>query len=315
MDVTSQNSNDAPDESSKRKIGQRIPENVSLSHGRSRQVFVGVLVTSLLVMTSLLLTLLLLPHSVTPVGSTIPIGKPIGPLVGTPVLAQTEGNGLETTLSITPGPYFLSELLSVDITLTNTSKHSIQLEGGAAINTCNGAFNVMVTGGQEPHYDVPVTPITMSCPPSTGALDAKKSLSAHGYIAITRSGKATVAMDARASILTLNSDGTVNYQGSRPLAERWPTIAIQVAPQVPSNRFLSLQVQGNTVIVNAPDSVRPSLVYYYTVSCIHGDGTNAGWDTLKVNILHEPYCDDAIRHWDYAVGASGYAVAAVSMNS
>ena len=311
MAFTSHNSNGAFDESSKHKFVQRTAENVPRTQGGSWRLFVSVVVVSLLVMTSLLL----LPHNSTTSGSTIPTGKPIGPLVGTPVLAQTEGNGLETTLSITPSPYFLSELLSVDITLTNHSKHSIVLEGGAALNTCNGAFSVMVMGGQEPHYDVPVTPISMRCPAGMGTLATKESLSVHGYIAITRSGKATVAMDARASTLTLNTDGTVSSQGSSPLAERWPTIAIQVTPWVPSNRLLSLQTQGNTVIVNAPDSVRPHLVYYYTVNCLHGSGTNDGWDSLKVNVLHEPYCDDAMRHWSYAVSASGYAVAALSMDS
>ena len=189
MAFTSHNSKDAFDDPLEHRALPSVSENVPHQRGGSWKLFVSVVVVTLLVMASLLL----LPHNSTTSGSTIPTGKPIGPLVGTPVLAQTEGNGLETTLSITPGPYFLSELLSVDITLTNSSKHSIQLEGGPAINTCNGAFSVMVTGGQEPHYDVPVTPITMSCPPGTGALDAKKSLSAHGYIAITKSGKATVA--------------------------------------------------------------------------------------------------------------------------
>ena len=311
MAFTSHNSKDAFDDSPEHRILQPASENVLRQRKGSWRLFVSVVVVSLLVMTSLLL----LPHNSTTSGSTIPTGKPIGPLVGTPVLAHTEVSGLETALSITPGPYFLSELLSVDITLTNHSKHSIMLEGGAALNTCNGAFSVMVTGGQEPHYDVPVTPILMSCPAGMYTLATKESLSVHGYIAITRSGAATVAMNASASTLTLNTDGTVSSQGSSPLAERWPTIAIQVTPWVPSNRLLSLQTQGNTVIVNAPDSVRPHLVYYYTVNCLHGIGTSDGWGPLKVNVLHEPYCDDAIRHWSYAVSTSGYAVAALSMDA
>lgn len=303
MAFTSHNSKDAFDDPS--------PLNASRYQRGNWKLFVSVVVVSLLIMASLLL----LPHYSTPIGSTIPTGKPIEALGRTPVLAHTEGNGLETTLSIPPGPYFLSELLSVDITLTNSSRHSIMLEGGPSINTCTGAFSAMVTGGQEPHYDIPVTPITMSCPPGMSTLAVKESLSAHGYIAITRSGAATVAMDARASTLALNSDGTVSNQGSRPLAEHWPTIAIKVVPQIPSDRLLSLQTQGNTVIVNAPESVRPHLVYYYTVNCLHGSGTNVDWEPLKAKALQEPYCDDPIRHWDYAVGASGYPIVAVSMTS
>ena len=296
---------------SKGAFNDPLEHNALGYRGGNWKLFVSVVAVSLLVMTSLLF----LPHYSTPIGSTIPTGKPIGALGHAPVFAHTESNGLETTLSIPPGPYFLSELLSVDITLTNSSQHSIMLEGGPAINTCMGAFSAMVTGGQEPHYDIPVTPITMSCPPGMSTLAMKESLSAHGYIAITRSGAATVAMDARASTLTLNSDGTVSNQGSRPLAEHWPSIAIKVTPQIPSDRLLTLQTQGNTVIVNAPDSVRPHLVYYYTVSCLHGSGTNGDWTSLKAKTLQEPYCDDPIRHWDYAVSASGYPVVAVSMNS
>jgi hypothetical protein len=108
-------------------------------------------------------------------------------------------------------------------------------------------------------------------------------------------------------------NGIVTTQGNSPLAESWPTIAIVVASQIPSDRLLSLQAQGNNVIVSAPDIVRPYLVYFYTVNCLHGSGTNDGWDSLKTTILQEPSCDDPIRHWIYAVSAPGYAIAAISM--
>jgi hypothetical protein len=120
-------------------------------------------------------------------------------------------------------------------------------------------------------------------------------------------------IEARVFTIPQNQNGTVNTQESSALNEPWPNIAITVAPQIPSDRLLSLQALGNAVIVNAPDIVRPHLVYFYTVSCLHGSGTNDGWDPLKTTILQEPYCDDLIRHWVYAVSAPGYAVAAISM--
>src|SRR2546430_9151504 len=72
-------------------------------------------------------------------------------------------------------------------------------------------------------------------------------------------------IEARVFTITQNQNGTVNTQESSPLNEPLPTIAITVAPQIPSDRLLSLQAQGNTVIVNAPDIVRPHLVYFYIV--------------------------------------------------
>ncbi len=309
MVFPSHKSNDAPDDPPKHRVSQPTPGKAPYHRRRRWNTFASVLVISLLVITSLLL----FRHYSTAIVSSIPTGKPIGMPISTPILADTEVNGLKTTLSITPGPYFLSELLSVDITLTNHSQHNIMLGGAPAINTCNGAFNVTITGGQEPHYDLPGNNFMMSCPPGMSRLDIKKSLSTHGYIPLTRSGAVTMTIEARVFTITQNQNGTVNAQGSSPLDEHWPTIAIPVAPQIPSDRLLSLQAQGNNVIVNAPDIIRPHLVYFYTVNCSHGSGTNDGWDPLKVAILQEPYCDDPIRHWIYAVSTPGYAIAAISM--
>ncbi len=48
--------------------------------------------------------------------------------------------GLEATLRVVPGPYFLSELLPVDITLTNHSHTTYQLEGFPVANPCDQAL-------------------------------------------------------------------------------------------------------------------------------------------------------------------------------
>ncbi len=312
MVFPSHTSKDTSDDPPEHKVSQSTPGKAARHSGRRWKTFASVLVVSLLVIASLLL----FRHSSPALVNTIPTGKPIGAPVRTLLRAQTEVNGLETMLSITPGPYFLSELLSVDITLTNHSQHSLMLQGDAsALNTCTGAFIVTMTKGQEPHYDVPGKNIMMSCAPGMSTLDMKKSFSAHGYIPLTRSGTVTMTIQAKVFTITQNQNGTVNPQGSSPLDERWSSGAITVAPQIPSDRLLSLQAQGNTVRVNAPDIVRPHLVYFYTVNCVHGSGTNGGWNPLKATLLQEPYCDDPIRHWTYVVSAPGYAVTAISMDS
>ena len=86
----------------------------------------------------------------------IPIGNPAGTPVGT-VSSSSQSDGLEIKLSITAGPYFLSELLAIDITLTNHRQQDITLAGRTSVNTCDGAFDAVLLGGGEPYYAFPDT--------------------------------------------------------------------------------------------------------------------------------------------------------------
>jgi hypothetical protein len=296
-------SNDPPEQS----MLQPAPAKAT-RHTLRRQTVAGVLAVSLLVMASLLL----FRHFYPALMGNIPIGKPIGAPVSPPVTVHSEVHGVAITLGMTPGPYFLSELVSVTLTLTNHSQHRVMLGGPPAINTCNGAFNVTMTGGHEPHYDLPGRNFMMSCPPGISTLDRNQSLNVQGYLPLTRSGTVTVTIETRVFTIPQNQHGTINTQGPGQVDD-WSAIALTVAAQIPSDRLLSLQAQGNTVKVNVSASMRPHLVYFYTVTCMHGSGTNDGWEPLKATILPEPYCDDPLRHWTYAVSAPGYAIAALSM--
>src|SRR5205823_3590814 len=101
MSFTTNKSKDASDDPPEHRASQPTPGKAVRRRGRRWNTFASVLVVSLLVITSLLL----FRHYSTTIVSTIPTGKPIGAPVSTPVLAHTGVNGLETTLSITPGPY------------------------------------------------------------------------------------------------------------------------------------------------------------------------------------------------------------------
>jgi hypothetical protein len=272
----------------------------------------SVVVVSLLVISALLFFQYFTSTSV----SNIPTGKPVGGPVswGPLMFADTESNGLETMLRISLGPYFLSELLPVSITVTNHSQQNIMLGGGQAINTCDGAFGVSMSGGHEPHYDLPMGNFMMSCPPGMTTLDINKSLSVSGYVPLTSSGVGAVTLMGNAYALVPQQGNTVNAPESQPLKEHWPSIAINVAAQIPSDRLISLNALGNSVLVNAPDNARSQLVYYFTVNCAHGSGTTDAWFTLKGTSLGEPSCDDIFRHWIYSVSAPGYAIASISMN-
>src|SRR5437870_13793548 len=110
MAFTTNKSKDASDDPPEHIVSQPTPGKAVRRRGRRWNTFASVLVVSLLVITSLLL----FRHYSTAVVSNIPTGKPIGARVSKPVLAHSEVSGLETTLSISPGPYFLRLLLYVD---------------------------------------------------------------------------------------------------------------------------------------------------------------------------------------------------------
>ena len=136
-------------------------------------------------------------------GGNIPTGAPVGPIKA-PVTVRSEAGGLEASLQVTSGPYFLSELLAATVTLTNHSNKSVLLEGSdASLNFCNGAFSIAATGGSEPHYNFSLDEmVSMDCPPSQTKLDPGKSLMIHGYVPLTKSGHVILTPDARFFIVT-----------------------------------------------------------------------------------------------------------------
>ncbi|HEU5227671.1 MAG TPA: hypothetical protein VFU49_07650 [Ktedonobacteraceae bacterium] len=243
----------------------------------------------------------------------IHIGSPAGAPVGT-VSSSSQSDGLEVKLSITGGSYFLSELLAVDITLTNHRQQDVMLAGRADINICGGAFDAVMLGGEKPYYAFPDTTM-VSCPPRLSTLAAGRSLTVHGYMPITKSGAITITAQVRVSTLIKNQRGTTETWQSSTSNMHWPTIAIAVSPQIPSDRTILLDRQGEDILVNAPASIRSYLLFYYTVSCLHGSGTSMTWGPLHTTKLTKPYCDDASRHWAYVVGAPGYAIAFMTMVS
>lgn len=211
-------------------------------------------------------------------------------------------------------PYFLSELLAIDITLTNHRQQDVMLDGSIGINTCNGAFSAQITRGEKPQYDLPIVNM-MSCPPGRSLLAAGKSLTVHGYIPLTKSGNVTITAQVRVSVSIKNQNSTPGaWQISTSSGEAVVT-AITVSPQKPSDRTILLNRQGEDILVNAPASIRSHLLFYYTVSCLHGSGTSGTWEPLDTTKLSKPYCDDASRHWIYVVGAPGYAITSMTMDS
>lgn len=285
-------------------------EKPSHSSGRAKRFLI--LVVAILVVGAIFGSVfMILSNRVVNISQGISTSGPIGP-IKTPVLVQSQNGGLEVSLRITSGPYFLSELLGVQITLTNHSNKSFLLEGFATdINYCDGVFRVTAVGGGEPHYNFPINIEFMSCPFAQTQLDAGKTLIVQGYVPLTKSGQ--VAITSEAGFLSVGKDTTGHEfitRGNGPLDGHWPVIYILVNAKIPIDRTLSLQQQGSQITIDAPTAIQSHVVYFYSVSCVAQIGTNGKWTLVTTQTLQQPECSGANKHWSYAVSAPGYATAA-----
>jgi hypothetical protein len=216
--------------------------NQSHSSGREVRPLI-ILIAVVLVMGVVAVTsFMLISNRAVNISSNIPTGEPIGP-IKTPVLVQSQNGGLEASLQRTSGPYFLSELLGAQITITNHSNKSFLLQGFATdINYCDGVFRVTAVGGREPHYNLPAVNGFMSCPFAQTELKAGETLVEQGYMPLTKSGQVTITSGAR--FLSVGKDTTGHEfitRGNGPLDGHWPVIHILVNAKIPIDRTLSLQ--------------------------------------------------------------------------
>ncbi len=280
---------------------------------RTLNMLAAVLVLGVITGTSLFL---FSSHQARNLGSNIPIGAPIEPIKA-PVTVRSEAGGLEASLQVTSGPYFLSELLGVTVSFTNHTQEEVLLGGSTSLNSCESAFNAMMTGGSEPHYNFPDA--VMSCPlPKSTTFAARKTLTMQGYIPLTSSGQVTITTEAGISVSKgdKNSVGGIKWVSSS-LNGHWPAIHINVTAHIPSDRILSLQQQGSKITIEAPVSARSHLVYYNIVTCTGGGTINVSadsWHSVNVTEISEPGCSGSNKHWTYAVSAPGYAIALGEMS-
>ncbi len=230
--------------------------------------------------------------------------------VGTPVTGHVEVGGLEMSLSVTPGPYFLSELVLADMSLTNHSHTTFMLRGKEGL--CFPALRLYQTGGESPHYTLPLhgNPVFFGCNAGDSQLEPGQTIMNQQYEPLTRSGH--VILTAQAQFLKTEGGG-LTY-GPSPLDGHWPSLQIQVASHVPSDRLFSLHLKGSQVFVDAPPNLH--LVYRFIESCV-GDGPSMDvgsltWEPISTRVLNVPGnlvgCPAKDVRWQYAVSAAGYAI-------
>jgi anti-sigma factor RsiW len=285
-----------------------------------------------LIIAALLGSTLLLLRSRVPSPESNPKQTPsIGP-IGTAVKIHSQANGLDMTMQITPGPYFLSEMLAVDLILSNHSQTSYLLQGtwnnpGVVDDHCHLPLKVVMMGGDSPGDTVLERNLAaaISCygTPGTTQLLPDQTITIHQYLALTSSGRMALTVQGTFQKAALGQDGVVHIVSSTgPLDGHWPSLQIAVQAQVPSQRLISLQKQPAQVIVDAPSAARGHLLSMSVFDCVDGRSTQHGgssyWINLATMVIEKPQCGFSITngtptpatfvHWVYIVGAPGYSL-------
>jgi hypothetical protein len=236
-------------------------------------------------------------------------------------VAEVERNGLVLTVRAGPGPYFLSELLPVTVSLSNYSGATVTVPGpiGAQVGFtggCGSAVSATLSGGHAPTFEVP-SPGVMSCPGFFGGshLATGQTTSASDVMPLTASDEMTLTADAVTEMVaTVHSQGQTYTQetSTDPFDGHWPTIRLAVRSAVPAGRTITIRRFGTRVYILAPPSAWLHLYYLYSASRRTSSDTcvtsSFGWEairTLWVDYL--PWCG-GYGAWTYAVGAAGYAI-------
>lgn len=238
-----------------------------------------------------------------------------GKLPENTVTARSTAGGLEMTLSITPGPYFLSEMLAADISLTNHTQSTVYVGIPFAGSACGYTTGVQVTGQDAPEFMVPIS-MDHSCPAFNDStpIKAGQTLTVQKYLTIQNAGKLTLTAETSFYEGSRRSNNLFPKAAPNPLAGHWPSLQITVSSKVPADRKISYQRNGSRVFIDAPSDAQHPLLYLYGVSCSDyndqgGTGSgNYGWQALQKNVVGEPGCPGKNVQWSFAFGLPGYGI-------
>jgi hypothetical protein len=224
-------------------------------------------------------------------------------------VAQAQSHGLQASLHVLiGGPYFLGELLPIDVSFTNHTQKPVWLDGSVRIPN-NGTANAcypsellaQLTQGSNPTTTIPQLDFACAQPYILTEVKPGQTITIHQYVPLIKSGDVSLIR----GILFPNRSGD-------PLDRLWPDVhlQLQVNPKAPKNRAISLRNQQGQVLINAPAGARAHLLYMQEITCDGHDLANPGqWTPLTTTVLHEPSCPTAHRHWTFIVSAPGYEIA------
>ena len=235
---------------------------------------------------------------------------------GSPNMSSVESDGLTFNMSITPGPYFLKEMLAIDLTIMNHS-NMVYNAGPPFGASCGYDPGVEIDSTGKPDFDIPIA-TDHSCPApgfSVTPLEPGQTLTVHRYFALQYTGWVTLTGEVSLYKKQVGENQKFpNYQPLDPFHGHRPTILMHVDPNVPVHRTFSYQLESSHVTVVAPPQVLSQLVYLYGISCYDIPNTgytvtgNFGWYPLSAPSLGVPGCPGKHVDWWFAFGAPGYAV-------
>jgi hypothetical protein len=212
------------------------------------------------------------------------------------------------TLELTPGPYFVGELIEARLTLTNRSSEAYMLPGPERPNGCGSAIFVVSSGGHAPLFSLPLYPPHIHCPLYATLLKPGQTLTIRELLPLSASGR--LRLMARASPLTTRA---------QPIGITLPAITISVEPQVPSDRTIALHLatSGSGTVslqVSAPAGARGALYSLSSVVCrplggpiaYYFAGESTYWHPLPEPQINEPACvDGGVPSGNWTVSVAG----------
>lgn len=228
--------------------------------------------------------------------------------------AQVAAGGLVLSLRVAPGPYFLSELLAVEMTLANNSLTAYTAQGAPTPNNCSQTVGITLTGGEDPRYTPPSLG-AIHCPFFSSTLKPGQTWTIVQMLPITASGYVTLMAQSNFLHMEKEEDGSTYVTGrDGPFAGRWPAVHLAVTPVISPGRTLTLDKSlPDQVTVTGPQGALAHLYAAYEMTCNDGYGVmvaaQIAWRPIGGTVLREPDCSGNGRDWTYGIGAPGYAIA------
>ncbi len=216
------------------------------------------------------------------------------------VEAARTDSGVRFSVQVPRGPYFLGELLPVQVVLVNRGSRAIYYAEPRTQTSCAGGW-VAATGGQAPFYPLPRL-ASPSCPVSRlSSLGAGQSLTRRLNVPLTAS--AGVTLSAHGYLFR-----SPRWNDAPLFASGLPTLRLRVMPRAPRDRILRLSRVGRTISVSIDHGHVPSLLTMQQVDnpTVHGSTTVGTWQPLSGHILLAP---EKGTIWTVLVGAPGYRIA------
>ena len=289
-------------------------------------VIAAVLVVALLVGSALLFFGPLLRDRLSAIPSKGTFGAP-----------RKVGN-LEMRLRITPGPYFLNELLEVDLVVTNPTHTTDSLAPARFVDpTCAQLLDIVTTGGGSPHaldfqyyWTGPLR--TPNCSPLASGMDpamgipvsAHQTLTYQQYVQLTSSGYVTLTAKLGSLRVYAYTRSGVSHPSNIVAGALDGTLQLFVSPHASADRQLSVKEQKGQVVVSGPPAVRGRLFGRIGSVCPgSGGGTDIGGlgqppgTTVVLDTLVVGVCGDNGPRplwWTYVVGVPGYTLVAGKVN-